>query len=344
MTRPSFAKFAVVTSLFLLAGISVSLGQKKPGLTNDPVVTPSATPPAQGDDLTRPRVSSGFIDYLTANLRTIASRYRVPNQNIKISDDLNSLCPVWSEDDLIQEVSSRVLRDYGAIFIGDNSSMAGYRFRTNGKFLAQCVFNNEAEVAAYQGSLEVSEATVAGTRIRLSKDAMTALINARTEASSKGMSITPRGGSVAAGRNYADTERLWKSRFNPGLAYWTKRGRISAAEAKQASAMATTQQVAKVLKWEAEGIYFSTDFSKSILYSVAAPGASQHLFLLALDVAEFGNKDVRAILAKHGWFQTVYSDLPHFTYLGPLSREELMRRGLVSKMQGGQEFWIPNID
>lgn len=344
MTRNRFPKVALVIALFILAGSSIGLAQKKPGLTNDPVVTPSATPPVQGGDISRPRVSFSFIDHLTANLKSASARFRVANQNIRISDNINDLCPVWSEDDLVQEVSSRVLRDYGAIFIGDNSAMAGYRFRTNGKFLAQCVFNNEAEVAAYQGSLEVSEATVGGTRIRLSKDAMTALLNARTEASSNGLSITPRGGSVAAGRNYADTERLWKSRFVPGLAYWTKRGRISAAEAKLASAMPTTQQVAKVLKWEAEGIYFSTDFSKSILYSVAAPGASQHVFLLALDVAEFGNKDVRAVLAKHGWFQTVYSDLPHFTYLGPLSREELARRGLVSKMQGGQEFWIPNID
>ena len=38
--------------------------------------------------------------------------------------------------------------------------------------------------------------------------------------------------------------------------------------------------------------------------------------MLAFDVNEFDNPRVREILAKHGWFQTVLSDLPHFTYLG----------------------------
>jgi hypothetical protein len=41
-----------------------------------------------------------------------------------------------------------------------------------------------------------------------------------------------------------------------------------------------------------EGMYFSLDFSKSILSSVAPPGASQHLALLAFDVKE--HEDAKA--------------------------------------------------
>ena len=73
------------------------------------------------------------------------------------------------------------------------------------------------------------------------------------------------------------------------------------------------------------------------------PGASQHLFFLALDVQEFGRKEVRNILEKNGWFQTVYSDLPHFTYLG-ISKQELPKRGLVYKALGEHEFWVPGIE
>jgi len=39
---------------------------------------------------------------------------------------------------------------------------------------------------------------------------------------------------------------------------------------------------------------------KSIIYSVAPPGASQHLSMLALDVKEFQNAKVRETLARHG--------------------------------------------
>jgi crotonobetainyl-CoA:carnitine CoA-transferase CaiB-like acyl-CoA transferase len=75
---------------------------------------------------------------------------------------------------------------------------------------------------------------------------------------------------------------------------------------------------------------------------VAAPGASQHLAMLAFDVAEFQNPRVGALLARHGWFQTVLSDLPHFTYLG-LAERELRSRGLRPVEEGGQKFWVPDI-
>lgn len=62
--------------------------------------------------------------------------------------------------------------------------------------------------------------------------------------------------------------------------------------------------------------------------------------MLALDVKEFENAKVRVILAKHGWFQTVVSDLPHFTYLG-VKESELASLGLKEVNNGGRTFWIP---
>jgi hypothetical protein len=64
--------------------------------------------------------------------------------------------------------------------------------------------------------------------------------------------------------------------------------------------------------------------------------------MLAFDVNEFENPRVREIMAKHGWFQTVLSDLPHFTFLG-LKEKDLPKHGLRSLEINGQVFWIPNV-
>ena len=157
------------------------------------------------------------------------------------------------------------------------------------------------------------------------------------------VAITPRGGAEASSRSYADTARLWRSRFEPALTHWTAKGKIKPADAAAARRMPIDEQIAAVLDWERLGLYFSTDMSKSILYSVAAPGASQHIFMLALDVAQFANPSVRAILARHGWFQTVKSDLPHFTYLG-VSEGALRSLGLRPEVVNGQKFWIPDME
>jgi hypothetical protein len=127
------------------------------------------------------------------------------------------------------------------------------------------------------------------------------------------------------------------------LNYWVGRKKITPKEAELVKRSPIPTQIAAVLQWEAKGMYFSKDLSKSILYSVAAPGASQHIFMLALDVEQFGNPEVRRIMARHGWFQTVKSDLPHFTFLG-VAESELPSLGLKPVMVGTQKFWIPNID
>jgi hypothetical protein len=106
-------------------------------------------------------------------------------------------------------------------------------------------------------------------------------------------------------------------------------------------------QVAAVLDLEErQGLFFSTAFDKSILRSVAAPGSSQHLSLLAFDVSEYLDDRVRQVLAQHGWYRTVVGDLPHFTYLG-WDESQLPSIGL-KKVEGRFEghdfcFWVPDM-
>ena len=172
---------------------------------------------------------------------------------------------------------------------------------------------------------------------------MDALLKARRKANDEGLDITPRDGAEAARRSYADTLRLWNTRFLPALDHWQKQGRLSPQQIVRLQGFAVDRQVREVLELEKQGIFFSKDFSKSVLYSIAAPGTSQHVAMLAFDVIEFQNARVREILGEHGWFQTVLSDLPHFTFLG-LERSELPRRGLKPVEVAGQTFWIPDVE
>ena len=248
--------------------------------------------------------------------------------------------------DLNDPVAKRVFREYGAMFVGKDEIFAGFRLINNNnqiKFFVNCVFRDEREVSSYQTTIKTKSANIGGTNIELREDAMNALQAAIEEGRPRGLRISPRGGSIAARRSYQDTARLWDSRFYPALNYWVGKGRITRQAAEAAKSAGITEQVKQVLAWEDKNLWFSKDLSKSILYSVAAPGASQHIFMIALDVEQFGNKAVRDLLAKHGWFQTVKSDLPHFTYLG-VEKNKLGSLGLTRAVSSGQEFWIPNLE
>jgi len=238
---------------------------------------------------------------------------------------LERICPVYTD-----WVAARVFAEYGALFISENGTV----------YPRKCIVESEAEMELIQREMNPQSENIGGVTITLQKPAMEALIKARKAAAERGLSITPRGGSTASMRSYAKTVELWNSRFDPALNYWVGKGRIKPADAQAVRQANIRAQVARVLQWEQEKIWFSKDLSKSILYSVAAPGASQHNFMLALDVEQYANPRVREILADHGWFQTVKSDLPHFTYLG-LKKKELPSRGLRSTTVDGQEFWIP---
>lgn len=239
---------------------------------------------------------------------------------------LDNVCPPSDP------VARRILEEYGAIYLADKKV----------KPPPVCVFTNEEQVTRFQDAAG-SEVEVFGfDEIELQPEALKKLKKAREEAQKEGLDITPRDGAEAARRNYEDSVRLWNSRFEPALKYWQSQGRLTEEQVGRLRSLPLSQQVAEVLELEKIGIYFSKDLSKSILYSIAAPGTSQHIAMLAFDVNEFENPRVREIMAKHGWFQTVLSDLPHFTFLG-LKEKDLPKHGLRSVEINGQMFWIPNV-
>jgi hypothetical protein len=228
-------------------------------------------------------------------------------------------------------LARRVLEEYGAMFVAEGVRLPPV-----------CVFETEGEVESFQLEAGWRAAEFGGAVVELQPAAMGALLRACEEARSLGLSITPRGGAEAARRNFEDSLRLWRSRCDPALEHWCGQGRLDESEAERVRRLPLREQVAAVLELERAGLFFSKDLSKSILRSVAAPGASQHLAMLAFDAAEFQDARVRDLLARHGWFQTVLSDLPHFTYLG-LEESELPSHGLRRVEEFGQTFWVPDI-
>ena len=239
---------------------------------------------------------------------------------------VSDVCP---NDD---NVARRVLHDYGAMFVGAQNILPP----------PVCVFTSEDQVSQFQEAAGRAPATIGDAVIELQPAAMQALLRARATGRADGLDITPRDGAEGARRDYADTVRLWNSRFLPALDHWKKAGRLTEDQVDRLRALPINEQVSEVLELEKDGIFFSKDLSKSVLYSIAAPGTSQHIAMLAFDANEFPDARVREILATEGWFQTVLSDLPHFTFLG-LAESELPERGLRSVEVNGQKFWIPDI-
>jgi hypothetical protein len=227
--------------------------------------------------------------------------------------------------------SRRLLSEYGAMFVGAD----GVRVPR------VLTFRSEEEVEQFQREAEPRAAEIGGFNVELQPAALDALVAACEDARREGLSITPRG-AVAARRGYADTVRLWDSRVRPALEHWLGRQLIADADADRLRALAPAEQLSEVLRLEARGLFFSKDWTKTILQSVAAPGASQHLAMLAFDAAEFTDARVREIFFRHGWFQTVLSDLPHFTFLG-VREKDLPTLGLRRVEECGQSFWVPDL-
>ena len=225
----------------------------------------------------------------------------------------------------------RVLADYGAYLLADDKVGVP----------KSVIFKDDSEVIEFQSKLKISRESIGKFDVELQTAAMDALKRAIAEAAQINLSITPRD-KDAARRSYFETVELWKSRVEPALIYWVEKGRIEPSEAERIRSLAPVRQIPLILKLEEQGIFFSKDLSKSIVYSVAPPGTSQHLSLLAFDINEYNDPVVKAILAKYGWFQTVVSDLPHFTYLG-VSERELPALGLKHVIFNNRAYWIPNL-
>lgn len=225
----------------------------------------------------------------------------------------------------------RLLSEYGAVLISRGGAVAPDRV----------VFKDANDVSRFQSQLKIAQRRIGLHQLELQFAAMDRLLAAIEKANEVNLMITPRG-AYSAGRSYDDTIDLWKSRVEPALVHWVEQGKMSRDQADAIRSLSPYEQVPEVFALEAQGIFFAKDLSKSIIYSVAPPGASQHLSLLAFDIAEFDNPKVRRILAKHFWYQTVVSDLPHFTFLG-VDEDELPGLGLKKVMNSEREFWVPDI-
>ncbi|HXG94823.1 MAG TPA: hypothetical protein VNN73_20965 [Blastocatellia bacterium] len=232
-------------------------------------------------------------------------------------------------------VERRLFNEYGAIFT------------TRATPPPTVIFSSAAEVEAFQSTLTTTRARIGQYEMELQSEAMEALMAAVADMNAVGGSISPRAADSAA-RSYEDTVMLWTRNVTRGLEHWLELQRITPERAERIRALAPVAQVEVILEMEdAEQIYFGTFFDRSILYSVAAPGASQHLALLAFDVAEYEKDEVERTLARRGWFRTVPNDLPHFTYLGH-SESALESLGLkrITRDYGERaySFWVPDID
>lgn len=289
------------------------------------ILIASGVMPILGNMSTQPMTSNSLRD--SNNLKEPTPFYEALAKALKKRKiKLENICPPSDP------VSRRILEEYGAIFVADKKVTPP----------PVCIFTNEEQVTKFQDDAGYEAELIGYDEVELQPEALKKLNKAREEAQKEGLDITPRDGAEAARRNYEDSVRLWNSRFEPALDYWQSQGRLTAEQVARLRSLPLAQQIAEVLELEKSGIYFSKDLSKSILYSIAAPGTSQHIAMLAFDVNEFENPRVREIMAKHGWFQTVLSDLPHFTFLG-LKEKDLPKHGLRSLEINGQVFWIPNV-
>lgn len=205
---------------------------------------------------------------------------------------------------LSSAIEARLFAEYGAIFV------------TRATAPPAIIFSSADEVELFQSSLVTSRATFGEHEIELQTEALDALVSAASEVADRGGRLTARAAD-AGRRSFEDTVGLWNRNVARGLDHWQSLGRITADRAQAIRELAPANQVAVILGMEEnEQLYFGTFLDRSILYSVAAPGASQHLSMLAFDVAEYKDDTVEQALASFGWFRTVINDLPHFTYLG----------------------------
>ena len=232
-------------------------------------------------------------------------------------------------------LESRLFCEYGAVFVTAATPPPGI------------IFSDAGQVREFQSSLAIRAARFGEWEIELQAPAMRALLEASSEMANRGGSITPRAAD-AGRRDYDDTVRLWDRNVTRGLDHWQSEGRLTAARAQSIRGLTPMDQVRAILEIEdSEQLYFGTYFDRSILHSVAAPGTSQHLSMLAFDVAEYSEATLEGVLNNFGWYRTVTSDLPHFTYLG-YGEGELAGRGLklVEQETSGisYRFWVPNIE
>ncbi len=248
---------------------------------------------------------------------------KLSKRGIKMTDFFNANSPV----------EGRVIKEYGAVFLNND---------VNALMPRRCLFASSSEVDAFQSRVKTETKTLNKKTIKLQKAAMDALLLAEA----KGGKITPKGDNPAK-RSYDTVSQSWNEAVIAGANYWKtmpngKGEKLSTDESAKLKTLSGEAQITKVFELESRGFHFHPDHQRSIVVYTAIPGASQHLLMLAVDIVEYTDKNVRSALAENGWFQTVFRDRPHFTYLG-LKQTELQSFGLKLEQFEGRDFWIPNI-
>ncbi|MCC6243229.1 MAG: hypothetical protein IT353_10330 [Gemmatimonadaceae bacterium] len=232
--------------------------------------------------------------------------------------------------DCHDDVGQHLLARYGAVFVAHDVVVP-----------TRCLFTDAAELHAFTQRLPMQSARIGSVTVTLQPRALNALLFAVADARLNEAQISLRS-SKPAQRDYADAEQFWRSRLVAALAHWTRRGKLSRADAQTLRTSAPRETVLPIRALEARGVYFGRGYHRSIFSSAAVPGASQHHALLAIDVTEYGSAATRAILARHGWYQTVAGDPAHFTYLG-VGEADLPARGLERVSSDGYVYWVPQL-
>ncbi|GEM_PF-1105377 len=249
-----------------------------------------------------PKSSSRFIDVALSKGR-----------------DINQLC---SPGDTVNRA---VLSAYGAIYVADVAV----------KVPPNCT-PTRSELEAFYRTVQFENDNFDGVAVSFQKAALDAFRKIRAEAAAQGLTVTPNG-TRASLRDYDGTVEIWQRNLSIGIN--SARG-ISGAEMRQLRSSNVRESIDAVLKVEARGTLLGSGGGKSILQIAAPPGTSQHISGLSIDIAEHESSQVRAIMAKHGFFQTIANDFTHFTYLGESSTTSL---GLVAVTIDGRVFFVPKL-
>src|SRR5262249_10236252 len=158
------------------------------------------------------------------------------------------------------------------------------------------VFPGPEEVEGFQKSLRASRGTFGEFEVVLQTEAIEALTRASDRLVVAGKQLSARAAD-SGGRSYEDTVRLWTRNVTTGVEHWQGEGLLSAERVLEIQRLSPNDQIELILEMEErDGLFFGTFFDKSILHSVAAPGASQHLSLLAFDVLDYQDGTVEAAM------------------------------------------------
>lgn len=160
-------------------------------------------------------------------------------------------------------------------------------------------FSNHQETEKFQATL--TKGKFRGTRnCYLQKSAADALNKARAQAM---FGLKSGNGRSDCIRDFATTDRFWRKYTNSQTLDLVKRGKET-----------------------------------RILGIVAPPGASQHLWGLAIDLKVTNQRQIDA-LNQNGWYRTVKYDVPHWSYVG-YPPETLLRLGFQKQVIRGTTYWL----